>query len=111
LEEIGDDELGLSLQEAEIMPIIIIMDAWTFRPLEVDYEEFSSFLDASWIMSFIDPNDHKYENSNFDMIENIGIRYCNAEDIKGYESEIGETFEIYPKSMLCVNDLEKLRVI
>jgi len=62
-------------------------------------------------MSFIDPNDHKYENSNFDEIENIGIRHCEVDDLKGYEHLIEDTFSLYPKSMLCVNDLEKLRIL
>ena len=62
-------------------------------------------------MTFIDPYDYKYENENYDEIEHIGIRHCTANDIKGYEHLIGDTSEAYPKSMLCVNDLERLKII
>ena len=62
-------------------------------------------------MTFIDSNAHKYGAQNFEEIEHIGVRHCNAEDLKGYEDLIGDTFDVYPKSMLCVNDLNKLRIL
>ena len=65
LDQIGDPEEGLSFKEANMMPIIIVMDSFYHRPLEVDLEEFSSLIDASWEMTFIDVDDHKYEQSNF----------------------------------------------
>ena len=41
------------------------MGAVSHRPMEIDLDEFLSLIDASWHMTFIDSNDHKYEYSNF----------------------------------------------
>jgi len=110
LELVGDEEC-LSFKEAEMIPVVVIMDAWYHRPLEIDFDEFSSILTAKWSMTFIDTNDYKYDNENYDEIEYVGIRHCTADDIKGYEHLVGDTFEVYPKSMFCVNDLERVKII
>ena len=107
---IGDDELGLSFEEAKIIPIIIIMDVDTNRPKEIDIEEFANSLDASWVMTFIDTDDHKYNETNFEEIANIGLRHCTEEDLHEFSDLIGDTFHKYPKAMLCVNNLDELRI-
>jgi len=47
------------------MPIIIIMDSFAHRPKEIDIDEFETVIDASWVMTFIDTDDHKYHETNF----------------------------------------------
>ena len=60
LEEIGDEQNGISFKEANLMPIMIMMDIDVHRPKEFDFEEFSSYLDVSWQMTFIDL-DHSHQ--------------------------------------------------
>ena len=67
-----------------MVPVVVIMDAWWGRPLEVDFDEFSSVVDASWAMTFIDPNDHQYSYDNFDEVQHIGIGHCKQSDFLGY---------------------------
>ena len=75
-----------------MLPIMIAMNALAHRPMEIDFEEFTSLIDASWAMTFIDAHDHKYEESNWEEIDRVGIRHCTIDDLYGYEAILGDTF-------------------
>ena len=51
------------------------------RPKEIDLEEFDSYIDASWEMTFIDSNDYKYKEEIFQSISSSKIRHCFQNDL------------------------------
>ena len=49
------------------MPIIITMDAGYHRPMDIDLEEFSNYLNATWQLTYIDFYNNK--NEQYEMFE------------------------------------------
>ena len=89
------------MSETDTMPYMVFYDSSTRLPMKPDFEKLTSFV-AVFFGNMI--RDQKGESFSDIQLP----RFCNLNDFKGMEEIYLKQQKMYPDSLVCPNDADKL---